>query len=714
MPLMQTIQNRGKRLLHRGKHALKRRAGYLKFLAFRRLGTPLLSDPAFLKALSEKYASISEFEKFAAQAGLPNFFIHPQNKGELVGALEKRFPGIKARTLSAADKICDKQVRLFGTEHSFQGGRFDWHLDFLSGHRFDPSQYSPNIKPALYPGGFDIKTPWELSRCQHFAWLGQAYWFSGDEKYAREFAAQVEDWIEHNPYQQGVNWVCTMDIAIRAVNWLWGYAYFSDSPSISPSFRSRFMKSLLLHGRHIYRHPEKSNLFTSNHYISNLVGLVYLGFLLPFFKEAKTWREAGVSELVREMEKQVYPDGVDYEASTCYHRLVSELFLYTALLAARNQRPFPAPFLSRLEKMLEYIQKITKPNGRVPQIGDNDSGRLLRLKTWEGADSEWTDHRGLLALGSMLFEREDFAASAGGEWEEAAWFFGAAALNFPLAEPGNAPQGSLPGSAAFPAGGVYIMRDQELYLCVDAGMNGQNGNGGHAHNDLLSFELHARGTDWIVDPGSFVYTLDYDARNQFRSTAFHNTIQIDGQEINRFDPADLFRVLDDARIKIRRWQTCEQYDFLDAEHAGYTRLPYPAVHRRQIFFDRRAKTIVLRDLIIGKGRHDIKAFFQVGTAAVDRLPGCSHCIQLSDGSGTNLFLIPLLSEGLEVKVVQGRVSPGYGQAVEGKTIVFEVKKELPAELVTVFAFALPDPESRPDPSIYAQKVLAEALKVMDA
>jgi hypothetical protein len=81
--------------------------------------------------------------------------------------------------------------------------KIDWHVDFKSGFRWDENSFYMDLHPAKYPGGYDIKVPWELNRCQYFAWLGQAYWLTGDEKYAEEFRSQVEDWITTNPPLRG-------------------------------------------------------------------------------------------------------------------------------------------------------------------------------------------------------------------------------------------------------------------------------------------------------------------------------------------------------------------------------------------------------------------------------------------------------------------------------------------------------------------------------
>ena len=79
---------------------------------------------------------------------------------------------------------------------------------------------------------------------------------------------------------------------------------------------------------------------------------------------------------------------------------------------------------------------------------------------------------------------------------------------------------------------MTVMRRNDDYLLITNGIVGTGGFGNHKHNDLLSFEYHAAGAAVIVDPGSYVYTSDPDARNLFRSTRSHNTLSVDDQEQN--------------------------------------------------------------------------------------------------------------------------------------------------------------------------------------
>jgi hypothetical protein len=129
--------------------------------------------------------------------------------------------------------------------------------------------------------GVDIKVPWELSRGHHLVLLAQTALLSGDEKYARECLAQMTSWIDANPTAQGVNWACPMDVAIRAVNWLWSLGLLAESPLMTEAWLTEVLASLVAHGRFLMGNLEvRDDGVTTNHYLADLVGLLYLGTLL--------------------------------------------------------------------------------------------------------------------------------------------------------------------------------------------------------------------------------------------------------------------------------------------------------------------------------------------------------------------------------------------------------------------------------------------------
>ena len=552
----------------------------------------------------------------------------------------------------------------------------DWHIDFKSGHRWNPKSYYKGIKFG-HRLGVDVKIPWELSRFQHLATLGEAYFLSEDEKYATEFVNQVTDWIGHNPPSCGVNWKCTMDVAIRVCNWLLAWKFFEDSPSISNEFIVRFFKSLLQHGRHIENNLEWSKTLTSNHYLSDVVGLFYLGVLIPEFRESKKWKDFGIDQLKTEMTKQVYRDGVHFEASTCYHRLVLELFFYATFLAIINDENFEEDnlvevgneifgekYLQRLYKMFEFLLYALKPNGTMPQIGDNDSGRLHVFSRRETLDMRY-----LLTLGAIFFREPKFKVKEFGFWEEALWVFGEKGYKIwqDLEENylGNI------SSRGFPDAGWYIMRSNKDYMIISCGPNAQKGNGGHCHNDKLSFELCLDGRDIIVDPGTYVYTSYPEWRNKFRSTAYHNTVVVDNREQNSFNPKKLFVMRSDAEVEVNEWTITNEYDFLDAEHSGYERLRDPVTHRRQILFNKKEGYWVIRDILTGSTKHTFDFYLHFGAMNVqiapqDPLSVVANCEKVS----ANL-LVSRLDTGESKSSVENKwVSYSYGTKISAPVLKY--------------------------------------------
>ena len=470
--------------------------GYLREATYRS-GLRKIDARILKSALRDR--DLTNLPRMASAALAERSHLAGIDRNEIIGAVRDLRPDLPAKIIQEAECISDHRFDLLGSGSVDLGANIDWHHDFKSGYSWDPTTYFRQIEPARYPGGHDIKVPWELSRCQHLVRLGQAYWISGDEKYANEFVAQLLHWQQCNPWPHGVNWVCTMDVAIRAVNWLLGLSFFVQSPTVTEAFITETVTSLLVHGRHVISNLEGSpeNPYTSNHYVSNLVGLVYLGICCPYLKEAEGWLEVGWRELQRELIKQVHSDGANYEGSIPYHRLVLELMASAALLGRHNKLLLSGQAAARLERMFEFVQAYTRPDGTAPIIGDADDGRLHRLGVWSDPASEWEDHRYLLAIGSTLFDRADFAASAQDQWQEAIWLTG----NAP-GDAGKAPTDLPRESEAFTDAGIYVLRSADHHVVVRRGDIGTNGIGNHTHGDAMSVDVCSRGVPIIVDPGA--------------------------------------------------------------------------------------------------------------------------------------------------------------------------------------------------------------------
>lgn len=497
---------------------------------------------------------------------------------------------INSANLSEAQRIW----RLVDQEYE----PIDWQLDFKSGYRWKDSAWYLDIDIPYDCLGADIKVPWELARCQHLPQLGLAYiaatygLYDGKDRYAREFRNQVLDFLANNPPGFGVNWRCTMDVAIRITNWLIAHDLFVAAGVLFDShFNALLSRSAMEHARHIVGNVEWSDSGRSNHYLSNVVGLLAVAVYLPQTAETDAWSGWALREFVLEVEGQFDADGCNREGSTCYHRLSTELVIYGVAFACRllHSRPHVAmaglrrvPYLSgwggrdnsvlalvaldlsagnlpmwvwqRLYGMGKFIAAITKPNGSVPQVGDNDSGRLLKIHP----NDLVLDHRHILGALAAFFDDEEFqevgskyrveadllrtivgsdhsvsrhaqaltqcrVGQIGNLDRHIAAFDQAPAMfkqyyEFVLPDEDVLEQSFAVGFVDF---GIFVLRGKGFYAAFRCGPTEQYGQGSHLHHDQLALELSIGGEDLVLDPGSYVYTPLPVSRNVYRSLRAH-------------------------------------------------------------------------------------------------------------------------------------------------------------------------------------------------
>lgn len=326
----------------------------------------------------------------------------------------------------------------------------DWQLDFKSGYRWSEKTWYRDIRFGHLPG-VDVKVPWELSRMQHLPSLAMAACFSAAGQtgfqsvaiYTTEFRNQILDFIATNPPRFGVNWSCPMDVAIRVANWLLAYdLIIASGQQLGDEFDELFASSIRSHARHIYSNLEWSPSVRGNHYIANIVGLLFASAYLPTDRESYKWLTFSVRELISEVEYQFHQDGSNFEGSVCYHRLSAEMVTWASALvqnlklekkavlkkaihspvayffsnatsnSAISNSEFdylndllPKCYWERLSRMAIFTDAMTRPDGLVVQFGDNDSGRFITLGSGEQMRAQnnpispyWSlDHRGLIS-----------------------------------------------------------------------------------------------------------------------------------------------------------------------------------------------------------------------------------------------------------------------------------------------------------------------------
>ena len=472
--------------------------------------------------------------------------------------LEERFPDHVERVVTLADAAREGRV-LLCSRMTEVGLPADWQRDWFGTWRWSADVPSHAIPIGQQPGA-DPRIAWELGRSHHVLTLAQAWMLTGREEYAEAALGWMRDFREQNPPGRGIQWGSTMDAAIRAANWMAAWQFLRRYDGARRE-ASPVLRGMVEHGRFIMDHLETRDGITSNHYLADLAGLAYLGHLEFAWPAARAWHDHWRTALPHEVELQVLDDGMGFEASLCYHRLSLEL-LAAPIVDARLRDELPDATRARIARMAAASAAMLSRRGLVPQFGDNDSGHLHRLHPRPSLD-----HGGAPVLGRAA----DPLAPAPDE-PEGHWLFG----------PDPGPAAPAAPALLLPDGGLGVLRDGAVELFFTCGPNGQGERGGHAHNDKLSIALFVDGRPVIVDPGTYTYTRDPQLRRQFRSTAWHSTLEVGGMEQNRFSHISTFRLIPDARPVALALERRGGRRVLQGAHTGYERRPLRLRHERRV------------------------------------------------------------------------------------------------------------------------------------
>lgn len=448
----------------------------------------------------------------------------------------------------------------------------------------------------------DNEWVWQLNRMNFWNDMASAYWHTGDEKYAREWCAQLLDWTVKNPNVKEHSYAWrSIETGIRGNRWTALFQYFLDSPHFTPEVLVAFLNSCYVHAEFLMTQYRSK----SNWGLMEAEGMAFLAITFPEMKDSEKWLKEAVRRLNNEIDLQVYPDGQQRELAMGYHLGSIDWFIRTYDLAIMNGKTdfFPATYVEKVQKMCEVPMKLCHPDGTTAQFGD----------AWAGRPGQ---HARKFQAWADRFNRQDFLflASAG-------------------------QKGKRPDSTAYalPYSGLYSMRSSwerdAICLVLKCGPDG----GGHSQPDNGTFELSAGGRTLMPDGGSYIYSGDPVNRNWFRQTKVHQTVTLDGQN-SKYAPRQLL------------WKPGKKDDIMVVENKSYDNL----AHRRAVFFvDKRYFVIV--DEAIGSAAGEVDLHFQLapGKAKMD----FAAMQATSDFSeGWNVMVETTPQKGLTMEAEEGQVS----------------------------------------------------------
>lgn len=398
------------------------------------------------------------------------------NKVESYNSIQSKFP----KSLIPMTTQC---YNLISDDYKF----IDWQCDFNNNHNWTMG-WSKNISYGNNTGS-DIKVPWELGRLQHLPNLANCYTMNNDSRLIMEIKNQLFDFMASNPPSFGVQWLSAMDVGIRLVNIILTIQTLNQVVDLFNDKETNLIDSYLFdHYLFIKNNDEYSDGMRGNHYLSNICSvIIYLSFIEE--TESKfTLLSKYVNILNREINHQFYEDGANFESSTRYHIFTSQMILTVDIVL---QSLYPNKYkLISLDSIMSFTSNLLEYDFP-PQFGDNDSGFF-----WKIINNESNTYKAL----------KNYTDS-----------------NY-----------SIRYSEKYKDLGYIVKIQNEFDIHFKCGKLGQNGKGGHDHNDNLSYCLYFKKNPIVVDPGTFCYTSNFEERNKYRSTSMHNVLFVDNCEQNNF------------------------------------------------------------------------------------------------------------------------------------------------------------------------------------
>lgn len=569
-----------------------------------------------------------------------------------------------AAVVAAADRVLVGTWTTLGVERPDSADP-DWFADPLTGRRAPDRQLAFRVQHRDESRTGNVKQVWELSRHHHLSVLATAWWLTEDERYAEAAAHQLRSWWAANPFLSGVHWTSGIEAGIRLLSWVWVRRLLHDWPKVGDLFEhnEEAVRQIGWHQEFLAAFPSRGSS-ANNHVIAEAAGRLAAACAFPWFSLSEGWRRDAAELLELELEANTFPDGLNREQATDYHRFVLELGLAAGAEADAAGRPLTDGTWGVLARMLDAAAAMVDSAGRPPRQGDGDEGRGVVLD-----DPDRGPWAAALDTGAALLAPASW-------WPEVPSSVQGVLLGALGTRRQHARPPLRPGH--FPDAGLVLLRSAphdgpEIWCRCDSGPHGFLSIAAHAHADALSVEVRSDGVDILADPGTYCYHGEPEWRAFFRSTAAHNTLAVGGAD--QSESGGPFLWVRHARSATRAVDVGDQpVQSWTAEHDGYRRLGTPATHRRSVTLDSPARRLTVSDVVDASSPLDVSLVWHLGPDVRVQLSGSDAVLSWLAGSRPRQARI-VLPEGLiwtlrrgEVDPVQGWYSSRFGVRVPTTTL----------------------------------------------
>jgi len=545
---------------------------------------------------------------------------------EQVGLVNKDFIG-DSSFVEKADNARKGKVFAFSNEYFnySEDGAINWQMNPISKVKAN-SALSWNRLPDFGEYG-DIKLIWEASRFPQVYYFVNAFSMTKDEKYSNTCVSQIIDWIDKNPYPQGLNYKCGQEISFRTFAWIITLEYFEDfvNKEDEQKIVQNIYTSLLRIDANI-DYAAKS--VKNNHSISEAAGLFMGGLLFPQFKESKYFVDKGLKYLLKETSYQVYSDGSYIQHSFTYQRLALDVLSLVMVVAKKLNYELSKELKYRHQKMIEFLYSLVQENGWLANYGSNDGANLFPLTS-----GDYRDFRSSLNLAVVVNSRYSL-------------FEGHKKLVefFALEDKGLK---EVEKKIEFKDGGYYILKNKNFFSFIRC----HSYKDRPASNDMFHLDIWSGDKNIFCDAGSYSYNTDKKFKNNFIGVVGHNTVMIN-------DSNQMVQVLN---FGYSNWTKAKCIGFSKNHFVGENyayKKEFEIVHQRDLKLED-DKIIIIDNIKNIKENTNIKQIWNTKfeVEVIDE-----YTLKVDD------FII---SSNIKYKLDASYISDYYNSYIEGTRIVFE-------------------------------------------
>jgi len=532
-------------------------------------------------------------------------------------------------------------------------------------------QQNTEIHRGLYPASARWKLPYrnlkgnEVSayELRHLArqhkMLDMAFmhhYEQGNPGYVRYFTEQMRSLnaaFESGEYedQSGGNGVYeSFRAGYRIMNWLQVHAFYLGSDDYGWQDQLELIRTLLHTAAILYERNDKFRY--GNHQTRGAATLAMVAILLRDYRGTDAWFHRAMDILGQHLEKEVNPDGFQFERSVHYHIGDIYNFFRVLQLAQLNDMPVPESWLRKLKAMFEAGMVLARPDRRLPVLQDD-------------TDEPWAEFNQMgefMLLGAILFDEPGINYFASDSVTAGIYWLLRGDQVASMAQLDRQRPQLL--STQLPDTGYYVMRegwdDDDRYMVISAGLSEHKPD--HQHGDMLGLVAMANGHDILPNYQVRYFLEDYaHFKNSYvKNVAIVNGIP-HGQGWNSNRGGSGFgkwRKL--PRPRVISWLKQDDWDFFAGTHDGYE--DRGVTYFRKVLFLKGLGWVVRDIFESSSGQMDLQQIWQGHYS--DEGGGNHHRSTFVDGSGLEIVQLGDQAESFSTDIRQGKGNLVYTMTAE--------------------------------------------------